>query len=140
MSNGQNPLTKIGMVDYLMGQARDQVNHERMEHLGNKQMEQHLGSSPPASDDMNFNARIDSPETHHHVHQAPITPPSKSSGIGKLLLGAGLLATGVGAGVGVPLIADAIRSKPKTVIEQPESKTIIRTEREGWEVGEPIVE
>lgn len=88
---------------------------------------------------------IDSPQHHHH-YPAPIAPTPKPSGIGKALLGAGLLATGIGGPLGAYFVADAIKSQPAPApIVQPaesEIKTQIKTETKviDWTVGEPIVE
>lgn len=52
--------------------------------------------------------------------------PQGSGVLGKALLGAGLLATGAGMGVGIPLLLDAAKDVPAAVKPeiQPETKTI----------------
>ena len=91
------------------------------------------------SDDMQIS--IDSPvtTTNHYV-----TPPTPSRGPGfgtlaKLAIGAGLLGTGVGAGVGIPLLLDALKPKPPVVIREPgETKTITKQGRANV-IGRPAV-
>ncbi len=81
--------------------------------------------------DMGDSIRFNSPETHIHL-------PEKSKGLGtlaKLAIGAGLLGTGVGAGVGVPLIIDALSSE---VTAPTSAETITNTI--DWKIGKPIVE
>lgn len=55
--------------------------------------------------------------------------PQGSGVLGKALLGAGLLATGAGMGVGIPLLLDAAKDvpaivQPETQPAQPETKTV----------------
>ena len=45
-------------------------------------------------------------------------PPPRTPAFGRLLLGAGLLATGVGVPIGGWLIADALRSLPPPVVSE----------------------
>ncbi len=84
---------------------------------------------------------VDSPTITHNYHQQP-----KPSVWPKALLGAGLLATGIGGPIGAWMVADAIRNRPQPeppaavqpvepVEPAPPKETII-----DWELGEPRVE
>lgn len=71
------------------------------------------GATDAAGDD-EMEVRFDSPQncdnthTHHH-YPAPIPLPKPGLGkLAKLAVGAGLLATGLGTGVAIPLIANAL--------------------------------
>lgn len=67
--------------------------------------------------------------------------PPKPSQLGKILLGAGLLATGIGGPLGAWFVADAIRNKPAPApVEQVQPETKTETKVIDWTVGEPIVE
>lgn len=103
-----------------------------------------LNESLEADDDVGDTTQtnIDSPQFHYHN---PQPAPNRSDGgkLAKYLIGAGLLATGAGAGIGLPILADAISSKPPTEApsqEAAEPKTQTSTKIIDWQVGEPIVE
>ena len=81
----------------------------------------------------------------------PPAPPAQKSGLGKALIGAGLLATGIGAPLGAYFVADALKKPdPPTVVQpieqpaEPEEKPPIIITEPGknfdWRVGDPIVE
>jgi len=81
----------------------------------------HLGEdyNPPEEDDMGIHI---GDIVNQPVNQPPVATPRKS-GISPLmggLIGAGLLATGLGAGVGGLLVADAIKNiKPGSTVVAP---------------------
>lgn len=80
----------------------------------------------PDESDMGDTIRFNSPDNHYY--------PEKSKGIGtlaKLAIGAGLLGTGVGAGVGIPLLIDALSNTTVT-------ETVLETM--DWRLGQPVVE
>lgn len=90
-------------------------------------------------EEMGNSFRINSPEYHL---APPPAPPKKGLGtIGKLALGAGLLATGAGIGFGIPLLIDALSTETitetttetETTIEHPGSDA-------DWRLGTPRVE
>lgn len=64
--------------------------------------------------------------THNYFRDPKVTPPvanpvTKPSGmgtLGKLAIGAALLGTGAGAGIGIPLLLDAIRKPAEQVIKE----------------------
>ncbi len=70
------------------------------------------GNAMPEDD----TAYIDSPVTNHHHHTV------KESSIGKLLLGAGLLATGIGAPIGAAILMSGAKDVVTPVIEKPVEK------------------
>lgn len=92
-----------------------------------------------SDDDMGNSIRVESPETHNH-YPAPI----KESGLAKALIGAGLLATGIGIPAGAWFVADALKSKPAPVVAPVEQPSEVETKTEtkiiDWSVGQPIVE
>ena len=82
--------------------------------------------------------RFNSPDNHDHYHFSEETKGEQPKGIGtlsKLAIGAGLLGTGIGTGVGIPLILDAMSSKPN-----PQVSVETNTETIDWKLGTPIVE
>lgn len=86
-----------------------------------------LDDGDPVGDVTRFN----SPDTHYHFPEK-----SKSKGLGtlaKLAIGAGLLGTGAGATVGIPILIDVLTSKVTTSVET-------RTNTNDWRIGQPIVE
>ena len=85
----------------------------------------------PDESDVADSIRINSPDYHDHY-------PEPSKGIGtlaKLAIGAGLLGTGIGTGVGIPLIIDALSSKAS-----PPASVETNTNTIDWKLGKPIVE
>ena len=66
--------------------------------------------SPEGSEEMQQTVLGDLQTTTHITNQP--------SSIGKLLLGAGLLATGVGTSIGGYLVADAIKNKPVPIVQE----------------------
>ena len=62
-------------------------------------------------------------------------PEKKTSGIVRAAIGAGLLSTGVGAGVGVPMLIDAIQKEQPPPIVVPGQMQI-----RDWKLGKPTVE
>ena len=95
------------------------------------------------ADEVGDSTNIDCPQYHYH-QQAPAPKPSV---LGKAMIGAGLLATGVGAPLGAYFVADAL-SKPPVAIVQPiqpevkpvEPEIIDNSKTFDWRVGDPIVE
>lgn len=94
----------------------------------------------PNEGEMGDTVRFNSPDNHYHYD--PNNPPTmptpipttQSKGIGtlaKLAIGAGLLGTGIGAGVGIPLLIDALSD---TVTVEMKLETM------DWRLGQPIVE
>lgn len=71
-------------------------------------------------------------EHHYHYPEPPAkaepaTPATSTAGtLAKLAVGAGMLATGAGAGVGGYLIADALKNQEPTqvIVEQPPATTV----------------
>ncbi len=51
---------------------------------------------------------------------------TNQSSLGKALVGLGLLATGIGGGIGSYLIADAIKNKPAPVIQKVEQQPTVK--------------
>jgi len=62
-------------------------------------------------------------------------PEKKMSGIVKAAIGAGLLGTGVGTGVGVPMLLDALQEDHRPPIVAPGQIQI-----RDWKLGKPVVE
>lgn len=67
-------------------------------------------------DEMGDTILGDVTQTHQHYHQPA------SGGLVKGLVGAGLLATGIGVPLGAMLIADAMKSPVQAVVTQPVAK------------------
>ena len=83
--------------------------------------------------------RIDSPDIHHHYSAE--TPNTESKGISTLLKAAvvaGLIGSGAGAWVGIPLAIDALTSPPPVI--RPAEIIIQPSEIHDWKLGEPVVE
>jgi hypothetical protein len=89
-------------------------------------------SSPPSEDD----------EMGHIVLGDMVTnvlPPTPSKGMGalaKVAIAAGLLGTGVGSSVGIPLLIDVLKPVEKLPVVIPGTPGEIRD----WELGKPVVE
>ena len=86
---------------------------------------------------------IDSPQHHHYYLQ----PAAKPSGLGKMLVGAGLLAAGIGGPLTGYLVADALKPKPDPPpVVQPaepelvEPEIIDNSKTFDWRVGDPIID
>lgn len=89
-----------------------------------------------APDDMNIHGG-----NQFHYHQPPVAMPVHG-GLGtlaKLAIGAGLLGTGVGAGVGIPLLLDALKPKPPVVIREPGETKVITKQGRANVIGRPAV-
>ncbi len=86
-------------------------------------MEKELGE-----DEMGDNIRLNSPTIIH-------PPPSNGIGmLAKLAIGAGLLGTGAGAGMGVVTILDALTKEDSAPVVPGIDTTL------DWRLGTPIVE
>ena len=63
-------------------------------------------------------------------------PEKKTGGIVRAAIGAGLLSTGVGAGVGVPMLLDAIQKDQPPPVVAP----AVHVQVKDWKIGKPVVE
>lgn len=86
----------------------------------------------PDESEMSDTYRFNSPDTHTHYYEEK---PKGLSTLAKLAVGAGLLSTGVGAGVGTTLLIDALAAKPEHTVS-----VETKTETMDWRLGQPIVE
>ena len=123
--------------DFLYGRYQSQEDKRiaSRERLGLKMAYKALDI--PEEDDVNINVE----NTHHHypvptppvAQVIPPVPKPSMSGLGtlaKLAIGAGLLGTGGGLAIGLPLLLDALKPKPPVVIHDPgEVKTVIKQGR-----------
>jgi len=102
-----------------------------------------LGEIEGEAQEMPGDINVDSPTTTHN-HYAE--PKKKAGGLAKLVLGAGLLATGAGAGIGGSLVLDVLRDRlatpaPAEVIEptvKPAEKTPDSERKYSLDLGDPI--
>ena len=79
---------------------------------------------------MGDTARFNSPDNHYHY------PQKQGLGeIAKTAIAAGLLGTGIGAGIGGPMLIDALTGETKPPVVQPGTNEI-----RDWELLPPIVE
>lgn len=105
----------LGLLGLLDSQTEQQKNREAESSWVRRSL---WGSKEaPASEADEMGHRITfGDQTHYHTEAAP---KPAGGGLAKLLLGAGLLATGAGVPAGAWLVADAIRNAPAAVIEAP---------------------
>lgn len=75
------------------------------------------GKQSSGDDEMGDTILGDVTQTHQHYHQPPTT-----GGLVKGLIGAGLLATGIGVPVGAWMVADALKQPAQAVVTQPAEK------------------
>ena len=88
-----------------------------------------------APDDMNIYGG-----NQFHYHPPAATPAQSGLGtLAKLAIGAGLLGTGVGAGVGIPLLLDALKPQPPVVIREPGETKVITKQGRANVIGRPAV-
>ena len=93
-----------------------------------------LGGQPqPAGEEMQQIVFGDL-NTHQHL-PGPPSPPAGLSTLAKLGIGAALISSGAGIGLGVPLVLDALK-KPAAVAPDGSTRTIERD----YQIGDVLVE
>jgi hypothetical protein len=141
----------IGMESIRRGLAFEDDLARRDAEAYHKALHGERAGTPSEMETMGDIILGDRVEPHYHV----TPPPPASSGFGKALIGAGLLATGIGAPLGAYFVADALRGQanppavvrpiePEAQTERPEEQPPIVITEPGktfdWRVGEPSVE
>lgn len=124
----QGQKIRNAMLAGLVPRALRSIDHEqRMVEATQKANHRVIyGETPDMPDEGDDTVNVDSPHTVNHYHAAPAeAATTQNSGLGplaKLAIGGALLATGAGAGAGLPLLLSGGKDVVEQVIQQGEQR------------------
>ncbi len=125
---------RMGSMASIMGQ------NQLVRRLVKKNQDGTLGKTKAGRDDDEMgDTQINVGDSTHHHYETP--GKGRLGTIAKLAIGAGLLGTGAGASIAIPMLANALKKDPPTVEPvKPVEPIILPGEIRDWKLGQPIVE
>lgn len=132
-SRRQGNLHQLGLLTAVLDQAQAVKGVARVRKAIDEAAVRTAGGQPPAEDD-----EMQTIIFGDNIQQAP-PPSSKLGTLAKLGIGAALIASGAGVGLGLPVILDALR--PAAVAPQPPTNTNTTTTIErDYSIGDIRIE
>lgn len=127
----QGNLSQLNLLNAVLDQAQAVKGVARVRKAIDDAAVRTAGGQPTAEED-----EMQTIIFGDNIQQAP-PPPSKLGTLAKLGIGAALIASGAGVGLGLPVILDALR--PAAVAPQPPTNTTTTIERD-YSIGEVRIE